>query len=41
MPGPILYRSPAEQAPALSANRAQQRVLDWRGPGVCVVLGSP
>ena len=41
MPGPMLYRSPVQPAPPLSVDPAQQRVLDWRGPGICVVLASP
>ncbi|MGA0931451.1 MAG: PD-(D/E)XK nuclease family protein [Candidatus Nanopelagicales bacterium] len=41
MPGPILHRSPPQAAPHRVLDPAQQRVVDWRGPGTCVVLGSP
>ncbi len=41
MLGPILHRSPPEPAPAVEPDQAQLRVVDWHGPGVCVVLGAP
>ena len=41
MLGPILHRTPPAPAPALELGPAQERVVRWRGPGFCVVLGSP
>lgn len=41
MLAPILHRAPAEPVERLRLDEAQLRVVDWRGPGTCVVLGSP
>lgn len=41
MLGPILHRTPPAPTPALELGPAQERIVRWRGPGFCVVLGSP
>ncbi|MBM3685668.1 MAG: ATP-dependent helicase [Actinobacteria bacterium] len=41
MHAPVLHRAPVEPVEGLRLDEAQQRVVDWRGPGTCVVLGSP
>ncbi len=41
MLGPVLHRSPPEPVASVEPDPAQERVIGWRGPGVCVVLGSP
>jgi len=38
---PVLHRPPDVPAPPLVLDPAQERVVSWRGPGTCVVLGSP
>lgn len=41
MPAPVLVRSPAGPRARMILDPAQERVAAWRGPGTCVVLGSP
>lgn len=41
MPAPVLRLSPPGPYVAPPLDPAQERVVSWRGPGTCVVLGSP
>lgn len=41
MPAPVLLRSPRGPAERVVLDDSQERVVAWRGPGTCVVLGSP
>lgn len=41
MPGPVLLRSAPHAPTPLELGEAQRSVVDWRGPGMCVVLGAP
>jgi superfamily I DNA/RNA helicase/RecB family exonuclease len=41
MPAPHLNLSAQEPSRVQALDAAQERVVAWRGPGICVVLGSP
>ena len=41
MRAPVIAPSRAEPAERVSLDPSQQRIVDWRGPGTCVVLGAP
>lgn len=41
MLGPVLHHAQPTPAPTLDLDPAQRSIVDWRGPGTCVALGSP
>ena len=41
MPAPILRLAPPDPGAPVALDPAQQRIVDWRGPGTLAVLGGP